>query len=384
MREDSEAARIVDGASQELIEEMVEQCERGPSAHAAQPGLVTWYAEPVAGERRITVDQTNTSVVVGERAVVKWLLAPQRGRHPAPERLGLLVAAGFAQTPRPWGLRYDDGALRAIVTEFLPGAVDGWEWAPAMVRSLARSQLSMAQACDPVFRIGELVGRMHNVFAGSRILPATQEQADTWYAGACSALEAARAAMSALVGDAAPETSRIAALMGKARAVLGALRHARGTPLILVHGDLHVGQILRQEGSGQDAEFNIIDFDGNPVLSLQDRLAPQPAAVDVAGMLCSIDHVGRVVIHRTPEVDSALVLAWIDAAEEAFRTGYRSTASDPATLDEALIPALRVQQECREYLYAAAHLPHWRYVPHAALPALLARITLTEGETDGS
>jgi len=42
-------------------------------------------------------------------------------------------------------------------------------------------------------------------------------------------------------------------------------------------------------------------------------------------------------------------------------------------LDESLLPALRVRQVVREYLYAARHLPHWRYVPHSALPALIAQ-----------
>jgi maltokinase len=42
-------------------------------------------------------------------------------------------------------------------------------------------------------------------------------------------------------------------------------------------------------------------------------------------------------------------------------------------LDERLIRPFQVQQECREYAYAARYLPHWRYVPDAALPALLSR-----------
>ena len=39
--------------------------------------------------------------------------------------------------------------------------------------------------------------------------------------------------------------------------------------------------------------------------------------------------------------------------------------------DEALAVPLRLQQEVREFLYAAKHLPHWRYVPDGALRDLL-------------
>jgi maltokinase len=75
-------------------------------------------------------------------------------------------------------------------------------------------------------------------------------------------------------------------------------------------------------------------------------------------------------------VDPSVVLEWMWRAEESFLSSYRRNLP-LELLDSALIPALRVQQECREYLYAATHLPHWRYVPHAALPALLHRLSKT-------
>jgi maltokinase len=150
-----------------------------------------------------------------------------------------------------------------------------------------------------------------------------------------------------------------------------AFRECVGTPLIHVHGDLHVGQVLRH---GDPAEYVVTDFDGNPVLAPQERSAPQPAALDVAGMLASLDHVGRVAVKRTDGVDAAVVREWISAAQDAFLAAYRSTLTSLGSLellDERLLVPLRLQQECREYLYAVHHLPHWRYVPDAALVDLL-------------
>lgn len=126
----SHRIEVAEGASQALVDAMVDQLHSG----RIDSRLTTWFAEPAQGERRILVDQTNVSVVVGERAVVKWINHPVPGRHPAPERLELLAEAGYPCTPRPWGLLRDErGALLAIITAFVPDAVDGWDWAPAMI-----------------------------------------------------------------------------------------------------------------------------------------------------------------------------------------------------------------------------------------------------------
>jgi maltokinase len=91
-------------------------------------------------------------------------------------------------------------------------------------------------------------------------------------------------------------------------------------------------------------------------------------------MLASLDHVGRVVVKRTDGVDPAIVRAWIAAAQDSFLAAYRGTLASLGSLellDERLLVPLRLQQECREFLYAVRHLPHWRYVPDAALLDLL-------------
>ncbi|HAN70992.1 MAG TPA: aminoglycoside phosphotransferase, partial [Actinobacteria bacterium] len=116
-----------------------------------------------------------------------------------------------------------------------------------------------------------------------------------------------------------------------------------------------------------------VDFDGNPVLPPEERGARQPAARDVAGMLASIDHVARVVNHRTPGLDPEPARAWIPIAQQAFLDAYRAVLADHGCsnlLDERLLPALMVDQELREYLYAVRFLPHWTYVPDAVLTEL--------------
>ena len=149
-----------------------------------------------------------------------------------------------------------------------------------------------------------------------------------------------------------------------------------GTIIIDVHGDLHIGQVLRtSRGDG----LSIIDFDGSPTRSPEQRLARQPAARDVAGMLASLDHVGRVVLHRTEGLDDgqrARVHDWIASAQKGFLDAYLSRlaeAGEESLLDVRLVRPFQLQQECREFIYAARYLPHWRYAPEGALASLLER-----------
>ena len=98
-----------------------------------------------------------------------------------------------------------------------------------------------------------------------------------------------------------------------------------------------------------------------------------------------MDHVGRIVVHRTPGVDADLVTGWARRAQAAFLDSYRGVlraAGRTELLDERLLAAFRVQQECREHIYAARHLPHWSYVPEAAMPALLDELDQAAAEGD--
>ena len=327
--------------------------------------ITCWHADPCSGERGFDVDQTNELVVVGERAVVKWLLHPTTEEQPAPRRLAALAKASFTGTPRPWGLVSLDEAgadvLIATVIEYVAGAEDGWEWAVGDVRSLALGETDEATALRSIPQIGRLVAEMHLAFAPGGRAIATDAEAEGW------SIEAADDLREADLG--APTSG----LIEQEFALLAGLV---GTIIIDVHGDLHIGQVLRTSpGDG----LSIIDFDGSPTRSPEQRLTRQPAARDVAGMLASLDHVGRVVLHRTEGLDDgqrARVHDWIAEAQRGFRDAYLSRlaeAGEEALLDARLVRPFQLQQECREFIYAARYLPHWKYVPEGALAALLGR-----------
>ncbi len=321
--------------------------------------------EAPTGESAFDVDQTNDLVAVGERAVVKWYLHPTDDQQPAPLRMATLARAGFEGTPRTWAIIGLDGpqagALVATVVEYLPDTEDGWDWAVDSVRTMARGGGGDDQAW--VRDVAALIGRMHVALASSGTEEASPELLAAWLATAADEL----ARYQDRVGDEAYLA---------ARGRLGIIAECVGTPLLDAHGDLHIGQILRTKDA---TRYFVVDFDGNPTLPAAERTARQPAARDVAGMLASLDHVGRVVLQRTDDLDNEQrqrVLDWIEDAQVTFLDAYHVTLAEAGCvdlLDDRLVLPFHVQQEFREYAYAERYLPHWRYVPDAALPALLKR-----------
>lgn len=351
-----------------------------PAESASAPfRLRRWSGRPAHGERGITVDQTNESVVVGEAAVVKWCThlpaVGCAGEHPAPRRLETLAVQGFSQTPTPWGvLEVDLGdaapLVLATVADFVPDTTDGWQWAVDEVTARALGHQDEDAVRAPADELGRLTAGLHVALATAGVTPASADQVQGWAARAMATLDEA---VSLVDGD---EGARLRAMAPRARRSLAALGDLAGTPLIDIHGDLHVGQVLRQPGPAA-YRYVVTDFDGNPVLLETERAQPAPAALDVASMMASLDHVGRIVLRRLGDDGPARarVTSWITAAEATFLEAYRgrlSAAGRRELLDERALHPLRVQQECREFVYAARHLPHWRYVPDAALAALLS------------
>ena len=333
--------------------------------------LEVWERADVDGEHGVDVDQTNESVVVGDRAVVKWLLrlpAAEDAGHPAARRLAALAAAGFAGVPSTWSLLRHGADLLAVVDEYLPGAEDGWTWAVDDVRALARGAVALDDAVAPAAELGRLTAEMHLALAAGSRDRATAHEAAAW---ADRALADLAEAVEVVDG---PEGERLRARAGRIGIGLASLGDAEGTVVADVHGDLHVGQWLRYGTPPGPWSYAVTDFDGSPVASSAERDGRQPAARDVASMLASLDHVGRIVVHRDDGVDATVVGEWVRAAEAAFLQAYRATlaaAGAAELLDERLLRPLRLQQECRELLYAVRHLPLWRYVPDAALADLL-------------
>jgi maltokinase len=279
-----------------------------------------------------------------------------------------LADAGFTQTPTlvglvEWHNPGGDWAPIAVVQEHLAGAEDGWTWAPREARRALG--LEPGRPTEFAGALGELTARLHLALADDPTEVTTSELAAAQAVDASGVLdEAVR-----LTSASDPSSHRLLVEhRAQIEAALAGLSDLAGSPAVPIHGDLHVGQVLR----ASDGALSVIDFDGNPTRPAMLRAASGPAARDVAGMLVSLENVAHVVCHHAEVADPAALewasRAWVGHAQGGFLTGYRRALGDRRDLcDEALLPAFDWEQVCREFVYAARHLPAWGYVPAAAL-----------------
>jgi maltokinase len=278
---------------------------------------------------------------------------PVPSPHPGAEVLTYLSQHGFTDMPAFIGVHEVDDMVLAIVTEYVPDSLDGWDWYVDDVDAWLRGELAWDALVAAGRRMGEMTSHLHTVLGGvQRSTVATR----TYHAHAEANLHEA---LRSVQGD---EGDRLRSWEAAVREALEPLRGDRMLTAHRVHGDLHAGQFIR---SGD--RLLMIDFDGNPMSDPTERRLPQSPLRDLASMLQSIDHVGRIVVKRRhPErggdVDRFTAAA-IDAALQVYAEAHM--------VDTEVLRALRVAQELHEYCYAAAHLPHWVYVPDAALPPLL-------------
>ncbi|MDP9220472.1 MAG: aminoglycoside phosphotransferase [Actinomycetota bacterium] len=362
-----------DGAAEALLALLRQDGDLADSWQALRLATIP----EVSDERAITVDQTNTSVVVGERVIVKWLRSVTDEPQPSLAALAQLSAVGFDRMPVSYAvLTWTSPTGRvlpiAYVSEYLAGAVDGWSWCVDLVRAIAARDRRDPWTADLPSRLGEVAAELHVALATpNHVFPRPMQTAGAsrvqrWYDGAFAMLDQALqvedpAARSVL-------TPRAAAIAACFDDCLGAEDPLAGTPVQHIHGDLHVGQILRWEGA-----LAIVDFDGNPVAPAGSGVM-HPAARDVAQLIRSIDHVGQVVLHRNPGLDAAPVHDWLGHSRDEFLDSYRKTLLHNAMsflLDERLLAAFELEQELREIVYADRHLPEWAFAPLASLQDML-------------
>ena len=193
---------------------------------------------PLQGERAITVDQTNQSVIVGDEVVVKWLLPPVLAPHPGCRAAASPGRPGSRPCPRFLGVEQRDEMVLAVATEYVPGALDGWDWfvddVDAWLRGRSRSRRSLR-------------GRA----AWVRSPPSCTPRWPTCSASTVAARTYHLQAVDRLGRRAAHRGWRRGRAAGGARAAhppgAGAVGRGSELPAHRIHGDLHAGQFLRAD-----------------------------------------------------------------------------------------------------------------------------------------
>jgi trehalose synthase-fused probable maltokinase len=325
-----------------------------PAAGELLPGGAASLA--TLPERRLGVQQSNSSVAFGERLILKAYRLLQPGINPEVEVNAFLTGVGFGHAPALAGsatyLVDGETHAAAMLQELVPSTGDGWSW---LLDRLAAPD-GPAEALVGITQIGRLTAALHAALASSpdsvgfpaRV--ATEEERSAWAAGASQQLQDA---LRVLAGT---ERTRLSAIAQRISAQLEALGAGAQARVSRIHGDYHLGQLLR---TGD--RFAVIDFEGEPARTLIERRAPASPLRDVAGMLRSLDYAAQT--SNRVGVPEAEPLAWLPGARAALLEGYGGIT--PADLP--LLAAFELEKACYEVVYEANNRPDWTWLPLEAL-----------------
>ncbi|HLY35439.1 MAG TPA: hypothetical protein VKU35_01870 [Candidatus Limnocylindria bacterium] len=368
LREPRNGEGIWRGLAAAIVEHAVLTGEAG--SFRAEPAgaiddLVPGGAAAVARleERRLGVEQTNTSVTLGDRLILKVYRRLESGENPELEVGAFLESVGCRVVPRMAGaIRYlgEAAAAGAMLQERVKARGDAWGQLTGM---LGGAEGGPEAAIEAAARIGGVTAELHAALAARPhdlafpVRTATADEQNGWLADAMRQADRAEQAVSGAVAD------RLAPLLPALRQRIERSFAAAGrTRVTRIHGDYHLGQLLRT-----DAGYAVVDFEGEPARPLAMRRAPSPPERDLAGMLRSLDYAARTAERGASGGFPAD--AWLARARDAFVAAY--TADAPAAPDPNLLEAFELEKACYELAYEAANRPDWTWLPMGALGRLV-------------
>jgi maltokinase len=337
----------------------------------------------------VGAEQSNTSLVYDDAMILKVFRRLTLGHNPEVEVIETLAAVGFTSVPEPLASWRKDDIDLAFLQRFLPGAADGWNMALNSLRELfaehtigasppptdalglgvapptegASPSEARGDFAAEAERIGEMTADLHQALA--RGFGMAKVTGADWAAAMEEQLER-------VLGPADR------ALASGARLIFSRLRDIPDPgPAIRVHGDYHLGQVLRT-----DAGWFVLDFEGEPARPLEERTRPSSPLKDVAGMLRSFSYAPAVALSYQEDDLSELGRAWEARNRECFMTGYlRRAQYDPETGREPILPAdpavrsavlaaFELDKALYEVAYERANRPDWARIPLAAVQRL--------------
>lgn len=381
----------------------------------ASPGsrLQAIQIPPSPEIRRLSAEQSNSSLIVADSLVLKILRRVSDGIHPEVEMTRYLTERGYANCAPLLGevARVDvDGTPHTLLLAqgFVRNQGDGWTWTlDFLARTVEEAAVTGDDAEDEnetfatyaafAGAVGRRLGELHDVlaapaddadFAPSRVdSSVAQEWADSAHAQVERALADLRQqrewpnlATAALADEIlAAEDPLHSAVDRLAMRGIGSLRTR-------VHGDLHLGQLLVVQG-----DAFIIDFEGEPARPLAERRRKSSPLRDVAGMLRSFEYAaaaaapGRAAASpQTEERRAALLQRFRARAGDWLLDSYRrvlAASSNPwvsADSEAALLDLFLLEKAAYEIHYEAANRPAWLPIPLAGLHRLVHRLTGAE------
>jgi trehalose synthase-fused probable maltokinase len=334
---------------------------RGQRVTTADPGQLV-------DSRVLKGEQSNTSIVLdlvdsqgvpSNPLICKLFRVLHHGDNPDVVVQSALAAAGSTRVPRSVGhvvgqwqdTGAPDGAAQghlAFAQEFLPGVEDAWRVALAAVAS-------DTDFSEQARSLGQTTAEVH----------ATLAQAMTTVTATAEDVAALTRSMRARHASAVSEVPALAAYDSMVHDSIAQVACAKWPAMQRIHGDFHLGQVLDVPHRG----WVLVDFEGEPLRPLAERVQPDLALRDVAGMLRSFDYAAGAW-EQTHQGRSATL--WADRARTAFLEGYAKESGRDPREDGVLLNALELDKALYEVVYEARNRPTWLTIPTTAIARLFS------------
>ena len=367
----------------------------------------------------LTGEQSNSSVIYGERLILKFYRRVEKGENPDLE-IGrfLTERVGFPHVPRIGGFieyrsRQGESTTQGILQEFVPNQGDAWRYVvktltafyehleEAGEREMAGPQSlpefrgeAMARVFSEIGLLGKRTAELHLAlssesddlaFAPEPFTMEFQNSLQSSFAGLASrTLRLLRARMA---GVPAGYHQKSAEIVAREEEIVQRFRAALKDPIeamgIRIHGDYHLGQVLY---TGSD--FVIIDFEGEPARPLEERRVKQSPLQDVAGMLRSF-HYAAFAPLLTPSTGAPIppnqiakasrwAEEWSRCAANRFLGQYYETSGAARYLPAdsrakaKLLEMYLLAKAVYELDYELNNRPTWVGIPLEGISALLS------------
>jgi maltokinase len=324
----------------------------------------------VAEVRPMGAEQSNSSVVLDERLVLKAYRRLGAGPNPELEILRFLTERDFPHIAALRGWYGHSGRLidatLGIVQDFLAGATDGWDLALADLREDPARFAARARA------LGEVTGRLHTALGSENADPAFAPE------------ETSAEALGLLTATVDEEIERVfldlpdgldvlAPIRGRGEEVREKLRMltqvGSAGRVIRHHGDYHLGQVMHTA----DGDWVVLDFEGEPARTLIERRRKRSPLRDVAGMLRSFAYAATAsaLLHDAPAP-----AGWEAQVRTAYLDGYleetdQSLLPPGRAAVERLLAVFELEKAVYELRYELDNRPDWVKIPVAGIARLL-------------
>jgi maltokinase len=323
----------------------------------------------VAHVRAMGAEQSNSSVVLDDRLVLKAYRRLGAGPNPELEILRFLTERDFPHIAPLRGWYAHSGRLidatLGILQDFLVGATDGWDLALADLREDPARFVGRARA------LGEVTGRLHMALASDNQDAAFAPEETS--AESLGLLTATVEEEIEQVFLALPDGDELAPIRGRGEEVREKLRMltqvGSAGRIIRHHGDYHLGQVMHSGDGG----WSVLDFEGEPARTLVERRRKRSPLRDVAGMLRSFAYAATAseLLHG-----AGAPAGWEQEVRAAYLDGYleetdQSLLPPGRAAVEQLLSVFELEKAVYELRYELDNRPDWVKIPVAGIARLL-------------